>query len=95
MPVINKKGLEALHAYHEAFFSDFAAFSNVQIEMLQQVAEDAHVVIYLKASGEHSRTFFGIVPTGKQGIELNSIPELTENSEGARSANHRRGNLAP
>lgn len=72
MPVINNKGLEVLHAYHESFFADFAAFSNVQIEILQQVAESDRVVNYLKASGEHSGTFFGIAPTGKQ-VSLLSI----------------------
>ncbi|MEL7316385.1 MAG: ester cyclase, partial [Cyanobacteria bacterium J06559_3] len=66
MPEPNNYGLKALRTYHESFFSEFSAFSNIQIEILQQVAEGDRVVTYTSTQGEHSGTFHGIPPTGKQ-----------------------------
>lgn len=65
MPGADNHGLDALRVYHESLFADFSAFSNIQIEIIQQVAEGDRVVTHITARGEHSGTFFGIPPTGK------------------------------
>lgn len=44
MPGADNRGLDALRVYHESFFADFSAFSNIQIEIMQQVAEGDRVV---------------------------------------------------
>ena len=61
----DNQGLEALRVYHESFFSDFSAFSDIQIEILQQTAEEDRVVTYITSQGKHSGTFYGIPPTDK------------------------------
>jgi steroid delta-isomerase-like uncharacterized protein len=61
----DNRGLDALRVYHESFFADFSAFSNIQIEIMQQIAEADRVVTYITSQGEHTGTFFGIPPTGK------------------------------
>jgi steroid delta-isomerase-like uncharacterized protein len=66
MPGSDNCGLEALRIYHESFFSAFfSAFSNVQIEIMQQVAEGDQVVTYITTQGKHSGAFYGMPPTGK------------------------------
>lgn len=72
MPATNNRGLDALRDYHESFFADFSAFSNIQIEIVQQVAEDDRVVSYIKMRGEHTGTFYGVPATGKS-ISLAAI----------------------
>ena len=65
MPEADNGGLDALHAYHESLFSEFAAFSNIQIAISQQIAEADRVVTYLTTKGKHTNLFHGISPTGK------------------------------
>ena len=65
MPGADNRGLDALRIYHESFFADFSAFSNIRIEIVQQVAEGDRVVTYITTQGEHSGAFYGIPPTGK------------------------------
>lgn len=66
MPSIDNCGIDALRDYHESFFDDFfAAFPDIQIEIVQQVAEGDRVVSYITSRGKHNRTFYGIAPTGK------------------------------
>jgi predicted ester cyclase len=65
MPVEHNHGLDALRMYHESFFADFSAFSNIQMEITQQVAEGDRVVTYITSRGEHSGNSYGIAPTGK------------------------------
>ncbi len=65
IPGTDNHGLVLLHAYHQSFFTDFSAFSNVQIEIMQQVAEDDRVVTHITLRGKHSGSFYGIPPTGK------------------------------
>jgi steroid delta-isomerase-like uncharacterized protein len=66
MPVTDNRGLNALRIYHDSFFDDFfAAFPNIQIEIVQQVAEGDRVVSYITSQGKHSGAFYGIPPTGK------------------------------
>jgi steroid delta-isomerase-like uncharacterized protein len=66
MPGTDNKGLDVLRDYHESFFKTFfTAFSNVQIEILKQVAEDDQVATYMNTQGTHSGPFFGMPPSGK------------------------------
>jgi steroid delta-isomerase-like uncharacterized protein len=67
MPGTDNRGLNALRIYHESFFDDFfSAFPNIQIKILQQVAEGDRIVSYITSQGQHSGTFYGILPTGKK-----------------------------
>ena len=72
MPGPDNHGLVALRAYHEQFFADFSAFSNLRIEVVQQIAQDDRVVTQLLTKGEHSGPFYGMPPTGR-GVALASI----------------------
>jgi predicted ester cyclase len=65
MPRVDNRGLNALQVYHESLFTDFSAFSNIQIKILQQIAEGDRVVTYMQSRGEHTGTFSQIPPTGK------------------------------
>ena len=65
LPGPNNRGLVVLRAYHEQFFATFDAFSNVRIEIVQQVAEADRVVTQLTTRGEHSGPFSGIAATGR------------------------------
>ncbi len=72
MPGTDNFGFDALRSYHEAFFADFSAFSDIKIEIVQQVAEGDRVVSYITTQGTHSGTFYGMPPTGKS-ISLAAI----------------------
>ncbi len=62
----NNRGLEALHSYHDSFFDDFfSAFPDIQIEIVQQVAEGDRIATYIISKGTHRGAFYGIPPTGK------------------------------
>jgi steroid delta-isomerase-like uncharacterized protein len=66
MPGLDNCGLDALRVYHDSFFDDFFfAFPDIQIEIVQQVAEGNRVVTYIISKGKHSGAFYGIPPTGK------------------------------
>ncbi len=65
MPEPNNRGLDALWDYHESFMTDLSAFTNIEIEIMQQIAEGDRVVSYITLRGKHSGTFYGILPTGK------------------------------
>jgi predicted ester cyclase len=65
MPGTNNYGLDALRAYHQSLFTDFSAFSNVLIEILQQVAEGDRIVTHITARGQHRGLFYEMPPTGK------------------------------
>ncbi len=65
MPGPENRGLAALVRYHEAFLTDFAAFTDIAIDVLQQVAEDDRVVTHLLTHATHTGAFFGSPPTGK------------------------------
>lgn len=58
----DNQGIALLTAYHEPFF---AAFANLQVEIIQQIAEGDRVVTYMSSQADHRGTFFGIPPTGK------------------------------
>ncbi len=64
-PGTDNRGLAMLHAYHEQFFSAFAAFSEIKIEIVQQVAEAGKVVTQMTTRARHTGAFMGISPTGK------------------------------
>lgn len=65
MPMADNRGLNALKTYHESLLTNFAVFSNMQIEILQQIAEGDRVVTYMQSQGKHTGTFCEIPPTGK------------------------------
>jgi steroid delta-isomerase-like uncharacterized protein len=66
MPGTDNQGLDVLRDYHESFFQTFfTAFSNVQIKILKQVAEDDQLATYMTTQGTHSGPFFGMPPSGK------------------------------
>lgn len=66
MPSPGNFGIAALRAYHESFFTDFfTAFPDIQIEIMQQVAEGDRVVTYITSHGQHRGEFYGVLPTGK------------------------------
>jgi predicted ester cyclase len=65
MPGVENQGYEALRVYHESFFIDFSAFSQIETEILQQIAEGDRIVTYITSRGKHSGTFYGVMPTGK------------------------------
>ncbi len=66
MPGSDNRGLDALRVYHDSFFDDFfSAFPDIQIEIMQQVAEGNRVVTYIASKGRHNGAFYGIPPTGK------------------------------
>jgi predicted ester cyclase len=50
----------------------FFAFSDIHIEIIQQIAEGDRVVTYLTSQGKHSETFLDIPPTGKS-ISMSAI----------------------
>lgn len=66
MPGAGNRGLDVLRVYHESLFTDFSAFSKIQIEIVQQVAEGDRFVTYITTQGKHSGAFYGISPTGKR-----------------------------
>jgi predicted ester cyclase len=61
----DKHGLEELRIYHELFLTAFSAFSNVRMEILQQLAEGDRVVTHIFTQADHTAPFFGIPPSGK------------------------------
>ncbi|OKH53932.1 hypothetical protein NIES2101_09310 [Calothrix sp. HK-06] len=66
MPGTDNRGLNALRIYHDSFFDDFfSAFPDIQIEIMQQVAEGDLIATYITSQGTHSGSFYGIPPTGK------------------------------
>jgi steroid delta-isomerase-like uncharacterized protein len=66
MPGTDNRGLNALRIYHDSFFDDFfSAFPDIQIEIVQQVAEGDRIATYIISQGTHSGTFYGVLPTGK------------------------------
>ncbi len=65
-------GLAALRAYHESFAASFTAFSDLQIEVVQQVEEADQVVTQLVTSGQHSGDFAGVPATGRH-VVLDTI----------------------
>ncbi|MEY2830771.1 MAG: hypothetical protein RLZZ574_29 [Cyanobacteriota bacterium] len=62
----DNRGLNALRIYHNSFFDDFfSAFPDIEIEIMQQVAEGDQIATYITSQGTHSGYFYGIPPTGK------------------------------
>ncbi|TYQ27761.1 ester cyclase [Pseudanabaena sp. UWO311] len=62
----DNRGLNALRIYHDSFFDDFfSAFPDIQIEIVQQVAEGDRIATYITSQGTHRGDFYGIPPTGK------------------------------
>jgi steroid delta-isomerase-like uncharacterized protein len=66
MPGTDNRGLNALRIYHDSFFDDFfSAFPDIQIKIMQQVAEGDRIATHITSQGTHSGAFYGILPTGK------------------------------
>ncbi len=68
----NNRGLETLYAYHEQFLTALSALTDIQIEIIQQVAEADRVVTQMTTRANHTGTFLGYAPTGKT-VALDSI----------------------
>jgi predicted ester cyclase len=58
-------GLEALHDYHASMMQMFSAFSDIDMKVLSQIAEDDKVVTHIKTTARHTGPFFGIAATNK------------------------------
>ncbi len=58
-------GLAALRSYHESFAAQLAAFSDVTISVVQQVADHDRVVTHLLTRARHTAEFAGIPATGR------------------------------
>lgn len=69
MPPPMQKGLENLKTSHQLFL---AAFSDLQLEILDQIAENDKVVSRVKLNGKHTSTFMNIAPTNKN-IQMTGI----------------------
>ena len=61
----SQQGLEALRAYHEEKFKQLEGFSNIRIELIQQIEEEDKVVTHFVISGEQTGFFSSLPPTGK------------------------------
>ena len=85
MPGTENRGLDALQAYHESFLAAISAFSDIQIEILQQIAEGDRVVTYLDSRGRHTGAFYGVPPTNKA-VSLTSI--RIDHMENGKIAEH-------
>ena len=74
MPPEMQKGMENLKMSHQMFLS---AFSDLKLEVLDQIAEDNKVVSRLKLSGKHTGDFMGMPSTDKSfqmtGIRIDRI----------------------
>jgi predicted ester cyclase len=62
-PAGMQEGLDALRMYHGGMS---AAFSDIRVEVLQQVEEGAVVMSYLRSSGTHTGPLGEIAATGKR-----------------------------
>ena len=69
LPPSANRGLENLKASHQPFFE---AFSNICIEILDQIAEGDKVVTHLVFRGKHTGEFFGVLSTTKS-VEMRGI----------------------
>lgn len=81
-PSGEEKGLSALRAYHAQFAT---AFSDMQINLQQQVAEADRVVTQIIATVRHVGTFLGIAPTGRT-VSLATI--RIDRMQGGKIAEH-------
>ena len=68
----DNRGLAVLRAYHEQFGAALSAFADVQIEILQQVAETDRVVTQMVTRAQHIGPFMGAASTRKN-ILLSTI----------------------
>ena len=64
-PAGNNFGLAALRGYHEQFAAQFDAFSDIAVDVVQQVGEDDRVVTQLQTRARHTGDFAGVPATGK------------------------------
>ena len=64
-PSPQNAGLGALRNYHEQFAGAFAAFSDMAIDVSQQIAEGDRVVTQIATRGKHTGDFRGVPPTGR------------------------------
>jgi len=84
-PSDEEKGLTALRAYHAQFGTAFSAFSDMQINLQQQVAEADRVVTQIVATVRHTGAFLGIAPTSRT-VSLATI--RIDRLQGGKIAEH-------
>jgi predicted ester cyclase len=58
-------GVVALRSYHEQFAAQFAAFSDVRIEVVQQIAENDRVVTHLFTRARRTNDVTGMPVSGQ------------------------------
>lgn len=78
-------GRSALRGYHESFAAQFTAFSDMAIDVVQQVSDGDRVVTHLVARGRHTGAFAGVPATGRP-VSLTTI--RIDRFEGGRIAEH-------
>ena len=61
----DETGLASLRRYHEQFGSAFAGFSEMNIGVVQQVADASKVVTHMETRLKHTGLFNGIAATGR------------------------------
>lgn len=81
----DNRGLAVLRTYHEQFGAFLSAFSDVRIEILQQVAERDRVVTQLLTRARHTKPFMNVPPMGKD-VSLSTI--RIDRLEGGKIAEH-------
>ncbi len=69
MPEGSNRGLVVLRTYHASFF---VGFSDIKVEILQQIVEGDRVATSMISQATHTGNFFGIAATGKR-ISLASM----------------------
>lgn len=84
-PGPDNRGLVALRAYHQQFAAAFAAFDDIDIQIVQQLEEADRVATQLRARVVHRRPFAGVAPTGRAAT-LSSM--RIDRMEGGRIAEH-------
>jgi predicted ester cyclase len=78
-------GIAALENYHKQFGTAFSGFSDMNIHIVQQVADEARVVTRMITRVRHTGAFSGIPATGRT-VALASI--RIDRIEGGKIAEH-------
>jgi predicted ester cyclase len=71
-PPENRQGFENLRLWHEQLFQGFTAFSDLEIEVREQIGEGDKVATRIVSRGKHTGEFMGFTATDKI-VELVNI----------------------
>lgn len=64
-PALQKTGIPALRAYHQQFGTAFAGFTEMNIQIVQQVADTTKVVTHMVTGFRHTGPFNSVPATGR------------------------------